>query len=84
MADILHRVGVVALLDDVYRAIATTDGLAGWWTRDTTTEDGRLILQFGDVGGFDLTVKELDPSGTVRWVGRGRPAPDDAQISDWH
>jgi uncharacterized protein YndB with AHSA1/START domain len=35
MVDILHRVGVVAPLDDVYRAVATPEGIAGWWTTDT-------------------------------------------------
>ncbi|WP_433539014.1 SRPBCC family protein [Micromonospora sp. CA-249363] len=147
MVDILHRVGVVAPLDDVYRAVATPEGLAGWWTTDTvgTSEvGGQLAFRFGDVGGFDMQVLELDPGGHVRWrvtegpeewvgtevdwrldqrgdhtivlfahegwrepgefmhhcstkwatflmslkelveTGRGRPAPDDVAISDWH
>ena len=37
MVDIIHRVGMKgAALDDVYAAVATVDGLAGWWTADTT------------------------------------------------
>jgi uncharacterized protein YndB with AHSA1/START domain len=147
MVDILHRVGVVAPLDDVYRAVATPEGLAGWWTTDTVgkSEAGeRLAFRFGEAGGFDMEVLRLDPAGHVRWrvvdgpeewigteidwrldqrgdytiilfkhegwrepvefmnhcstkwatflmslkelveTGRGRPAPDDVQISDWH
>lgn len=105
---------------------------------------GQLAFRFGDVGGFDMEVLELDPAGRVRWrvvegpeewigtevnwrldqrgeytivqfshegwrepvefmhhcstkwalflmslkefveTGRGRPAPDDVRISDWH
>jgi uncharacterized protein YndB with AHSA1/START domain len=70
MVDILHRIGVVAPLDDVYRAVATPEGLAGWWTTDTIGESevgGKLSFRFGDVGGFDMEILELDPSGHVRW-----------------
>lgn len=70
MVDILHRVGVVAPLDDVYRAVATPEGLAGWWTTDTTGTSavgGRLAFRFGELGGFDMEVLELDPAGHVRW-----------------
>jgi uncharacterized protein YndB with AHSA1/START domain len=147
MVDILHRIGVVAPLDDVYRAVATPEGIAGWWTIDTTGKSevgGSLAFRFGDVGGFEMDVLQLDPAGHVRWrvtggpaewigteidwrldqrgeytvvrfkhegwrepvefmhhcstkwatflmslkelveTGRGRPAPDDVSISDWH
>lgn len=147
MVDILHRIGVVAPLDEVYQAVATPEGIAGWWTTETSGHSevgGQLSFRFGDVGGFDMEVLELDPSGHVRWhvldgpqewigteidwrldqrdeytvvqfkhegwkepiefmhhcstkwatflmslkelveTGKGRPAPDDVQISDWH
>ena len=70
MVNILHEVGVAAPLDDVYQAVTTPEGLAGWWTTDTkgTSEiGGQLIFRFGDLGGFDMEVLELDPSGHVRW-----------------
>ncbi len=70
MVNILHEVGVAAPLNDVYQAVTTTEGLAGWWTTDTkgTSEIGsQLIFRFGDLGGFDMEVLELDPSGHVRW-----------------
>ena len=147
MVDILHRIGVVAPLDDVYQAVANPEGLAEWWTTDTVGKSevgGELSFRFGDVGGFDMEILELDPTGTIGWqvtagpeewigtevnwrfdqrneytivlfshqgwhepvefmhhcstkwatflmslkelveTGRGRPAPDDVMISDWH
>lgn len=74
MFDILHRVGIKAPLDEVYRALATRDGLAGWWTTDTQgdskaggllkfvfTADGKVL------GGFDIKVLELLPGRRVLW-----------------
>jgi uncharacterized protein YndB with AHSA1/START domain len=70
MVDILHRVGVVAPLDEVYRAVTTLEGLKGWWTTDTVGNGevgGKLEFRFGELGGFDMEVLELDPAGLVRW-----------------
>jgi uncharacterized protein YndB with AHSA1/START domain len=38
MIDIIHRVGIRAPVADVYRAIASIEGVAGWWTEG----DGRV------------------------------------------
>ena len=38
MADILHRVGIKSSSNEVYKAVATRDGLASWWTNDTQGE----------------------------------------------
>ena len=70
MVDILHRVGIVAPLDEVYRAVATPEGISGWWTTDTVgkSEVGeQLTFRFGDVGFFDMEILALDPAGHVRW-----------------
>ncbi|MBC7894536.1 MAG: SRPBCC domain-containing protein [Cytophagaceae bacterium] len=69
MADILHRVGIKAPLDDVYKAVATRDGLAAWWATNTQGEskvDGVLQFRFG-AGGFDMKVLDLKPSSRVLW-----------------
>ena len=69
MVDILHRIGVAASPDDVYAALTTVDGLAGWWTEDTTG-DSQVggVLRFRFVpGGFDMHVRELEPAKLVRW-----------------
>jgi uncharacterized protein YndB with AHSA1/START domain len=150
--DIVHRVGIKAPAAQVYAALTTLDGLAGWWTEHTTgspAAGGRLGFRFrtesGDeIGGFGMAVRELAPPERVRWsvqegpaewlgtdvefdlsqqgehtivmfghrrwreagefmhhcstkwatfllslrdyveTGRGRPAPGDVKIGDWH
>ncbi len=69
MADILHRVGIKSSLDETYKALATREGLAGWWTRNTQGESkvgGVLKFRFG-AGGFDMKVLELQPGKRVLW-----------------
>lgn len=80
--DILHRVGIKAPADRVYDALSTIDGLAGWWTADTsgTSQVGeRIAFRFrGDdgheIGGFDMDVLELAPTQRVRWHVKDGPA----------
>lgn len=84
MVDILHRVGITASQDAVYRALTTTEGLAGWWTRDVRGDgDVGGVLQFrfdlgdGESGGFDMSVLEAKPDrvlwevvdGPEEWIG---------------
>jgi uncharacterized protein YndB with AHSA1/START domain len=81
MVDIVHRVGVKAPLEQVYRAVATREGVAAWWTIDTQgdskvgsvlkttfTANGKVL------GGFDLKVLELDPGKRVLWQVMEGPA----------
>ncbi|TDW86390.1 MULTISPECIES: SRPBCC domain-containing protein [Kribbella] len=70
MSDILHRVGILASPTDVYAALTTIDGLAGWWTEDTTGDpDGVIHFRFAAAGGegFDMKVLETKPGELVRW-----------------
>ena len=74
MPDILHRVGVKASVADTYKALTTREGLAGWWTTNTTGEStvgGKLTFRFlvdgADIGGFDMKVLELTPARRVLW-----------------
>jgi uncharacterized protein YndB with AHSA1/START domain len=76
MADIIHRVGIKAPSAKVYGALSTVEGVAGWWTRDTTGESavGRTItVAFRDHGAetekgrMDLKVVKLDPGKEVQW-----------------
>jgi hypothetical protein len=150
--DILHRVGIKASSKKVYDALATIEGLAGWWTTDTQGESAKVggLIKFRfshegrEIGGFDAKVLELRPAERVLWqviegppewlgtkisfdvkqegayaivlfkhtgwkepvefmhhcstkwamfmlslkelveTGKGRPSPNDVQISDWH
>lgn len=74
MVDILHRVGVKSSVEQVYSALTTRDGLAGWWTTDTQGDSqvgGVLRFRFHvdgrEIGGFDMKVLELHPSARVLW-----------------
>ena len=70
MVDILHKVGVKSSPDDVYEALTTRDGLAGWWTEDTngTAEVGGVLEFRFEQGGFDMEVLELEPAKRVQWL----------------
>jgi uncharacterized protein YndB with AHSA1/START domain len=68
MVDILHRVGITATPEKVYEALTEVDGLAAWWTTDTSGDsDGTLKFRFGEVGGFDMKVLDLQPAKRVLW-----------------
>jgi uncharacterized protein YndB with AHSA1/START domain len=73
--DILHRVGIKASSKKVYNALATIDGIAGWWTTntqgDSTRVGGLIKFRFSrdgrEIGGFDAKVVELRPAERVQW-----------------
>ncbi|MBA5866863.1 MAG: SRPBCC domain-containing protein [Nitrospira sp. CR1.3] len=75
MAEIIHRVGIKENPDKVFRALSTIDGLAGWWTTDTSgaADVGKTIeFQFRDpngntIGGFTMEVLKQEPSKRVQW-----------------
>ena len=68
MVDILHRVGMTAPVEKTYEALTSVDALAKWWTTDTTRDaEGTLAFRFGEVGGFDMKVLELDVNRRVLW-----------------
>jgi uncharacterized protein YndB with AHSA1/START domain len=72
--DILHRVGIKSSVNEVYKALATREGLAAWWTTNTQGESkvgGTLRFRFSaggrEIGGFDMKVLELRPGSHVLW-----------------
>jgi uncharacterized protein YndB with AHSA1/START domain len=71
MAEILHRVGIKASPDAVYKALVTIKGLSDWWTDDTKGESNKIggVIQFrfGEHGGFDMKIAALDPAKHVLW-----------------
>lgn len=71
MPDILHKVGIESSsLDDAYKALTTCEGLSAWWANNTQGENkvgGVLKFRFGDRGGFDMKVLQLDPARRVLW-----------------
>ncbi len=75
MVDILHRIGVQGRTPhEVYAALATRDGLAGWWTEKTKGESaiGEVIVftfeEDGvEIGSIGMLVRELVPDERVVW-----------------
>lgn len=71
MVDIVHRIGVKdSSPDKVFDALTTLEGLAGWWTSDTTGSvepGGVIVFRFGPRGGFDMKVVDLEPGERVVW-----------------
>jgi len=72
--DILHRVGIKSSVNEVYKALATREDLAAWWTTNTQGESkvgGTLRFRFSaggrEIGGFDMKVLELQPGRLVLW-----------------
>lgn len=81
MVGINHRVGIKAPVSKVFSALSTVEGVAGWWTRDTTgvsrpgeTVDVRFARPSGEeLGRMAFEVLELDPDTKVRWRFRSGP-----------
>ncbi len=81
MVDILHRVGIKSSLSVVYKALATREGVAAWWTNNTSGEGrvgGTLEFSFSadgvEIGGFEMKILELHPAELVRWQVLNGPA----------
>ena len=82
MVDIIHRVGIRAPVSKVYTALSTVEGVASWWTRDTTgvsKSGGNIDVRFlspsgKEIGSMNMEVLELDPSKKVHWRFKSGPA----------
>jgi len=83
MADIIHRVGIKAAPAQVYEALATVEGVAGWWTTETTgvsKPGGSIDVRFRtpqgkEIGGMTMDVVALEPDRKVHW--RFRKGPEE-------
>ena len=81
MVNIIHRVGIRKPVSDVYRALATVDGIAGWWTKETTgvsEPGGHIDVLFSShsgerKGGMKMEVMALEPNRRVHWRFRAGP-----------
>ena len=82
MVDILHKVDIKASSEEVYKALATREGLASWWTTNTRGEgnvaggviDFRFSADGVEMGGCEVKVLELAPAKQVLWQVIGGPA----------
>lgn len=80
MVDIIHRIGIKASAAEVYEAIGTADGVAGWWTEETVGESkvgSTMTVTFREdgveKGRMDVEIIELSPARAVQWRVRAGP-----------
>lgn len=70
MINIWHRLTIRATPKEVYHAVSTQEGLAGWWTPDTTatSETGSIArFAFNDYH-KEMRVTALEPPKRVEWL----------------
>ena len=72
MPDIRHRVAISAPLGSVYEAVATTEGISEWWTRDgvegESSEGSNLRFYFGEPEpAAVMEITRLNADGQVAW-----------------
>lgn len=75
MHHITHRIGIKAPASQVYQALSTLEGLAGWWTEEVSgnpATGGNIEFSFrtpsGEfLGKMVMEVRESSLPNTVRW-----------------
>ena len=68
MAEIRHRVGVHAPIEDLYEAVATSKGIASWWTEHVEDDAGGTIgVRFGGARAATMELIETQPPARLVW-----------------
>jgi len=70
MFDIVHELDVAAPPDQVFAALTTQDGLAGWWTPDVATTavlGSEAVFGFGDHEDLKVRIEAVDAPELVHW-----------------
>jgi uncharacterized protein YndB with AHSA1/START domain len=75
MADLHHQININATPDKVYAALATQEGLRGWWTADTKADEkvgGKAEFGFDKRGMvFRMKIEKLEAGKRVVWSCHG-------------
>jgi uncharacterized protein YndB with AHSA1/START domain len=69
MASIKHLLNINAPVSKVYEALTTINGLANWWTKQTSGSAGTggiIQFRFGEMGS-DMKVIASEPDKSVTW-----------------
>ena len=79
-ADLIHRIGITAPAETIYRAITTEEGIRAWWTTGVQMDasaGGRAVFGFFDRSTvFEMRIEQLTPPSLVRWQCTGGSSPD--------
>jgi len=82
MADIVHRIGIKASADEVFKKLSTLEGLGAWWTENVSgsSKVGDTITfafktKSGDLlGEMQMKVDQLSQGERVQWTCLSGPA----------
>src|SRR5947209_16559160 len=78
--DLIHRIGIAASAETIYRALTTEDGIKAWWTTDVkmdTHTGGKAIFGFMQHSvEFQMRLEQLTPPSLVRWQCTGSTSHD--------
>jgi uncharacterized protein YndB with AHSA1/START domain len=87
MAELKHQIPINAASDQVYAAIATQEGLRGWWTADSTAgkkQGGKAEFGFDKRGVvFRMRIETLEPGKKVVWTCHGDHPEWDGTTLTW-
>lgn len=87
MAEIKHQIPIKAAPEKVYAALATQNGLRGWWTADTVAAEkagGKAQFGFDRRGTvFRMNIDLLEPGRRVIWSCRGDDPQWNGTVLRW-
>jgi uncharacterized protein YndB with AHSA1/START domain len=67
MAEIRHRVGVHAPIEEVYEAVSAATGIARWWTVDVEDDGDEVGVLFGGPRAATMQLAEHTPPTRMVW-----------------
>lgn len=67
MAEIRHRVGIHAPIEDVYEAVASPKGVAQWWTEEVEDDGDAIGVSFGGPRAATMHLDEQTPPTRMVW-----------------
>ena len=79
--NIVHQLEVKATAKDVYEALASQEGIKGWWSKDCDVSEevgGHSQMRFnkeGKIVEMHFLVETLNPRGKVSWTCVKNPNP---------
>ena len=78
--DPIHRIGIVAPVEKIYRALTTEEGIRGWWTTDVKMDaqvGGKAVFGFQNHSiVFQMRIEQLTPPSFARWKCEESNLPD--------
>ena len=86
MSDIVQELTIEATPENVFHALTSPDGIAGWWSNHVTTEPqvGSLTeVRFENGGVFKMEITDLEVGKKVQWSVRHSPHSWEGSTITW-